>query len=85
MPGLETKGGGTEEEVECVMELQPAITWTSLGDDIDYGVNALLDELMGAETYVLAGVRDASVHDRFLALAEGPRQRAAGDLARESA
>ena len=43
MPGLETKGGGTEEEVECVMELQPAITWTSLGDDIDYGVNALLD------------------------------------------
>lgn len=42
-PGVDKKGIGSEEDVECVMEIQPSITWTSMGDDIDYGGNALLD------------------------------------------
>lgn len=43
VPGTAVKGIGSEDDVECVMEIQPAFTWTSLGDDIDYGQDALLD------------------------------------------
>ena len=43
VPGKKVTGMGEEDDVECVMEIQPAITWTSLGDDIDYGQDALLD------------------------------------------
>lgn len=36
VPHLDSTGTGTEDDVECVMEIQPAVTWTSLGDYIDY-------------------------------------------------
>lgn len=43
VPGKKVTGMGAENDVECVMEIQPAFTWTSLGDDIDYGQDVLLD------------------------------------------